>query len=342
MRDSCLRLALEKIHSSGWQIDVNWFHTICTQYNQIYTNQQVKALSKSTPRTHDLTRGSATTTKVSYSSSRSPQRVGSIPTLILHKPTTKVKEISSQLSPTSGWYKFLGVIHKFGDSQATSIRQGTQGSKTNKSAQDSSLRWAREVKRKGESRWNQQRVRLTSPHTKGPSINWRRCDFGCERWIECSCLRVGQPKNRGEGRSEWRERVGGVYKKAPKSWWPLGNLDWKPVEPVSTRVDLGSLADSAGEWTSSEFGWTGPKIGWTDFPTVCTRLFLTGLTNRLAGQKVAEGTVQKPVEPVFSPVEPVFETGEQIFRNWREPWGNLSEKWKLFFQVHSWSSKMFS
>jgi hypothetical protein len=96
---------------------VNWFHTICTQYNQIWTNQQFKALSKSTPRTHDLTRGSATTTKVSYSSLRSPQRTGYFPTLILHKPTTKVKAISSQLSSTSGWYKLLGVVHKFGDSQ---------------------------------------------------------------------------------------------------------------------------------------------------------------------------------------------------------------------------------
>jgi hypothetical protein len=172
------------------------------------------------------------------------------------------------------------------------------------------------MKRKGESRWNQQRVRPTSPHTKGPSINWRRCDFGCERWIECSCLRVGQPRIRGEDRSEWRERLWGVYKGAPKSWWPLGIPDRKPVqpvlklvEPVSTRVVLGSLADSAGEWTGSKSGWTGPKIGWTDFPTVGTRLFLTGLTDRLAGQKLAEWTVQKPVEQVLSPVELVFQTG---------------------------------
>jgi hypothetical protein len=29
---------------------------------------------------------------------------------------------------------------------------------------------------------------------------------------------------------------------------------------------------------------------------------------------VAEGTVQKPVEPVLGPVEPVFETEEQVLR----------------------------
>jgi hypothetical protein len=38
---------------------------------------------------------------VSYSSLRSPQRAGSFPTLILHKPTTKVKAISSQICSTS-------------------------------------------------------------------------------------------------------------------------------------------------------------------------------------------------------------------------------------------------
>jgi hypothetical protein len=44
----------------------------------------------------------ATTTKVSYSSLRSPQRAGSFPTLILHKSTTKVKAISSQICSKSG------------------------------------------------------------------------------------------------------------------------------------------------------------------------------------------------------------------------------------------------
>ena len=184
-------------------------------------------------RTHDLTRGSATTTKVSYSSLRSPQRARSFPTLILHKPTTKVKAISSQISSTSGWYKLLGVVHKFGDSQATSTRQGTQGSKSNKSAQDSSLRWAREMKRKGESRWNQQRVRPTSPHTKDPSINWRRCDFGCERWIECSCLRVGQPRNRASAEVNEERECEGYIKEPPKAgghWGILteNRLNWFP------------------------------------------------------------------------------------------------------------------
>jgi hypothetical protein len=53
------------------------------------------------------------------------------------------------------------------------------------------------------------------------------------------------------------------------------------------------------------------------FKKLCTRLFLTGLTGRLAGQKMTEGTVQKPVEPVLGPVEPVFETDEQILRKLR-------------------------
>jgi hypothetical protein len=61
------------------------------------------------------------TTKVSYSLLRSPQRVGSFSTLILHNPTTKVKGfLISNVAHKSGDYKLLGAAHKFGDSQTTS------------------------------------------------------------------------------------------------------------------------------------------------------------------------------------------------------------------------------
>jgi hypothetical protein len=61
------------------------------------------------------------TTKVSYSPLRSPQRVRSFSTLILHNPTTKVKGfLISNIAHKSGDYKLLGVVHKFGDSQVTS------------------------------------------------------------------------------------------------------------------------------------------------------------------------------------------------------------------------------
>jgi hypothetical protein len=73
------------------------------------------------------------------------------------------------------------------------------------------------MKRIGESRWNHQCVRSTSPHTKGPSNDWRGCNCGCERWIECLCLEVGQLRNRGRGRSEWREIVWGYLKDPPKA-----------------------------------------------------------------------------------------------------------------------------
>jgi hypothetical protein len=60
------------------------------------------------------------TTKVSYSPLRSPQRAGSFSTLILHNPTTKVKGfLISNDAQKSGDYKLYGVVHKFGDSQAT-------------------------------------------------------------------------------------------------------------------------------------------------------------------------------------------------------------------------------
>jgi hypothetical protein len=58
---------------------------------------------------------------VSYSPLRSPQRAGSFSTLILHNPTAKVKGfLISNVAHKSGDYKLLGVVHKFGDSQATS------------------------------------------------------------------------------------------------------------------------------------------------------------------------------------------------------------------------------
>jgi hypothetical protein len=176
----------------------------------------------------------------------------------------------------------------------------------------------------GESRWNQQRVRSTSPHTKGPSNDWRRCDFECERWIECSCLKVGQPRIRGEGRSEWRERVRGVYKGSPKSWQPLGKVDSKPVEPVLKPVEPVSAREFSVHWgTQPETRPTPNSVEPNQNPVVpvfkklCTRLFLIGLTGRLVGQKVTEGTVQKLVEPVLGPVEPIFETDEQILRKLR-------------------------
>jgi hypothetical protein len=53
--------------------------------------------------------------------------VGSFSTLILHNPTTKVKRFFFKFSHKRGEYKLLGVIHKFGDSQATSIRLETLG-----------------------------------------------------------------------------------------------------------------------------------------------------------------------------------------------------------------------
>jgi hypothetical protein len=144
------------------------------------------------------------------------------------------------------------------------------------------------MKRNGESRWNQQRVRSTSPHTKGPSNNWRKCDFGCERWIECSCLKVGQPRIRGEGRSQWRERVWGVYKGSLKSWRPLGKVDSKPVEPVLNPVEPISTRGFSVHWETQPETRPAPK----------------------------------PVEPGQNPVEPVFQKSAHDFfwQDWLADW----------------------
>jgi hypothetical protein len=73
-----------------------------------------------------------------------------------------------------------------------------------------------------------------------------------------------------------RERVG-VFKGSPKSWQPLGEVDQKPVEPV--------------------------------FEKSLHTTFLTAFDCQTGRTEVAEGSVQKPVEPVS---DPVFETKEQV------------------------------
>jgi hypothetical protein len=110
------------------------------------------------------------TTKVSYSSLRSPQRARYFPTLILHNPTTKVKGIFSQIFSQERGIKLLRVVHNFGDFQATSIRLGTLGFQEQQYhkrylQQAQEMRMRRERKTKFEGHKNK-------PHTKGaPSIN---------------------------------------------------------------------------------------------------------------------------------------------------------------------------
>jgi hypothetical protein len=77
------------------------------------------------------------TIKVSYSSLRRAQRARSFSTLIVHNPTTKVKGFFfSNFAHKSGDYKLHGVVHKFGDSQATSNCLETLGFQEHKIAQE--------------------------------------------------------------------------------------------------------------------------------------------------------------------------------------------------------------
>jgi hypothetical protein len=80
---------------------------------------------------------------------RSPQRVESFPTLILHNLTTKVKEIFSQVcSQERGIQTYWGRPQ--GDSQATSIRLGTLGSKNNNIVQEVFATSSRDENERGE------------------------------------------------------------------------------------------------------------------------------------------------------------------------------------------------
>jgi hypothetical protein len=174
------------------------------------------------------------------------------------------------------------------------------------------------TKRMGESRWNWQGVRSTSPYTKDPSSDWRRCDFGCEMWIECPCLEFGQLRNHGESRSnEERERdcVCGVgYLKDPQKLAAVGRKEPKTGWTGFHQEDLGSLIYSARDSTGFKIGWARTKSGWTDFQKISAYDFSDNSDCQTGQSRGGRETVQKPVEPVSGPVEPVFEAEEQVLK----------------------------
>jgi hypothetical protein len=145
------------------------------------------------------------------------------------------------------------------------------------------------------------------------------------------------------------ERVWGVYKGSPKSWQPLGKVDSKPVEPVLKPVESVSTREFSVHWGTQPETRLAPNSVEPDsnpvepvFKKLCTWLFLTGLTGKLACQKMTEGIVQKPVEPVLGPVNRFLKLMNRFWENWGEPRWNFSGEWKWFFQEHSWSRKIFS
>jgi hypothetical protein len=139
--------------------------------------------------------------------------------------------------------------------------------------------------------------------------------------------------------------VGGVYKGAPKSWWPLGKSDWKTVEPVLKPVESDSTRGFSVHWRTQPE--TGPAANPVEpgqnsvEPVEPGQNSVAMVANPVEpGQNSVEpffqksahdffwqdwladwqvrqwqrGTVQKPVEPVLIPVEPIFETFAQILR----------------------------
>jgi hypothetical protein len=127
--------------------------------------------------------------------------------------------------------------------------------------------------------------------------------------------------------------VGGVYKGASKSWWPLGKSDWKTVEPVLKPVEADSTRWFSVHWRSqSETGPAANSVepGQTSVEPVANpvepgqnsvkpffqKQLHTTCSDRTDWQvrQWQRGIVQKLVEPVLIPVEPIFETIAQILR----------------------------
>jgi hypothetical protein len=133
--------------------------------------------------------------------------------------------------------------------------------------------------------------------------------------------------------------VGGVYKGAPKSWWPLGKSDWKTIKPVLKPVEPDSTRVFSVHWRTQPE--TGPvpnsvepdqnsvEPGQNSVEPVANPVEPGQNSVEPFSQKSAHdffwladwqvrqwqrGKVQKPVEPVLIPVEPIFETVAQILR----------------------------
>jgi hypothetical protein len=135
-------------------------------------------------------------------------------------------------------------------------------------------------------------------------LKWERQE-ACEREWEvflrlemefCACSTV-------------RKSVGGVYKGAPKSWWPLGKSDWNSVEPVSTR----GFQFTGG--LSRRLDRTQIRLNRTKIPlNRFSKNLHTTFSDWQTGRSDCDTGEQcrNPVEPVLGPVEPVFETEEQV------------------------------
>jgi hypothetical protein len=192
------------------------------------------------------------TTKVSYSLLRSPKRVESFSTLILHKPTTKIKANSFiKLAQESEWYKLLRVIHNLGDSKATSICRGTrtfqeQQVRTRGVCQKKLKRWEEEGRGKPNPKVTSTNLTPRALQSSDLGAIWGVCVWECV-W---ALSQVRLALNAGEW-LEWGEiERWGVFIESPQKGaeiWnflrggrlnpPQNHLNWFWLEPKQVQKD---------------------------------------------------------------------------------------------------------
>jgi hypothetical protein len=179
------------------------------------------------------------TTKVSYPL-RSPQRTRSFSTLILHNPTTKVKGFFfSNVSHKSGDYKLLGVIHKFGDSQATLNRLETLGFQKHQNHIRGVCNKLKRLEWDGRGKLNPWAQAQTS-HQRAPSneLNLEQVWVREEEEV-CLCLKLGEQWMWGWPATFKRWVWGYIYSHGSKlavwpdiSNWNRLNRPWQTWQPV--------------------------------------------------------------------------------------------------------------
>ena len=175
--------------------------------------------------------------------------------------------------------------------------------------------------------------RSSQTHSK---ISLQRFEMGEARDVWEGVGGVSQVRNKVLCVPSYGEECGGVYKGAPKSWWPLGKSDWKTVEPVLKPVEPDSTRGFSVHWRTQPE--TGPDSNSVELVSNSVQPVSNSVEpvfqksahdffwqDWLADWQWQRGTVQKPVEPVLGPVEPVFELLHRF-------WENRSEtrvKWKF-------------
>jgi hypothetical protein len=170
--------------------------------------------------------------------------------LPIEKPTsrpTRSRQPLSQIFSTSGWYKLLGVVHKFGDSQATYIIKEHKVPRVTNLHNRVFTTSSRDRERGGRTK-TMSEIEELKPHMKAPSINRQGRELGCERGVKSFCIKFSEQWMYWSANVNERGRGEGIYRGSLKRSWQFELFAWNAVETdhkanwtILSRAKLGSI-----------------------------------------------------------------------------------------------------